>query len=268
VIATVFFFYSKPKKAVARNLEWVLGEKATSRRIRKMAREVTYNLAYYWADLMRYTQLPLEEARGLIEEVRGEAHLEAARQAGRGTILMTAHIGNWELGGVLLGDRDLRVSVIYVPDQFEDLEHFRSLFRKGSNVREIPIHPGGFFASLPALRALKDNEIVALQGDRDFDESGIEVDFFGLPAPFPKGPFMLSLLTGAALLPTFIAYTPDKKMEIEFGAPLPVHSTGKRDEDLRRGMAAWARVLEEAVRRWPDQWYSFYDFWPSREEGA
>ena len=267
VIRTVFFFYPSPKRAVARNLEVVLGEPATSKRLVRLAADVTFHLAYYWVDLMRYSHLPQERAEELVATVSGLEHLDAAREAGKGTVLMTAHVGNWELGSVLLGGRDEKVSVIYVPDQFEELEHFRSTFRRSAGVREIAIQPGAsFFASLPALRALQDQEVVALQGDRDFDETGVEVDFFGLPAPFPRGPILLSQLTGAALIPIFIAYTDDLQVEIEFGEPLSVEASGDRSQDIRNALEAWSRVLEKAVLQWPNQWYSFYDFWPSRQE--
>ncbi len=267
VIRTVFFFYPSPRRALARNLAVVKGESVGSKRLLGLASEVTFHLAYYWVDLMRYSHLPRERARELLGKVSGTEHLDAAREQGRGAVLMTAHVGNWELGSVLLGDRDEKVSVIYVPDQFPELEHFRSAFRGGGEVREIAIEPGAsFFASLPALRALKNNEVVAVQGDRDFDETGVEVDFFGLPVPLPRGPVLLSLLTGAPLIPIFIAYMDDLRVEIEVGEPLPVEATGDRSKDIRRALEAWSRVLERAVLKWPTQWYSFYDFWPSRQE--
>ena len=267
VINTVFFFYPAPKRAVARNLEIVLGEPADSRLLRRLARDVTHNLAYYWVDLLRFSHLPPERAREMLKGVSGRRHLDDARARGKGVVLITAHIGNWELGGALLGSQDEKISVIYVPDQFDHLEHFRSVSRRRSGVEEIAIEPGAsFFASLPALRALKDNEVVALQGDRDFDGSGVEVEFFGLPAPFPRGPVLLSLLTGAALIPIFIAYTDDLQVEIEIGEALPVEATGDRAADIRRTLEAWSRVLEKAVLKWPSQWNSFYDYWPSRQE--
>lgn len=267
IIGTVFLFYPGPRRAAARNLGRVLGEPPSSRRVARETKRLTHHLAYYWVDLFRYAQLPSERARGLVDQVSGLEHLEKALARGKGVVLITGHLGNWELGGVLLGQNEVRTSVVYVPDQFAEAEAFRSFLRQKGGVREIAIRPGSTFASLPALRALQANEVVAVQGDRDFDDSGIEVEFFGRKAPFPRGPILLSLLTGAALIPTFIAYTEDHRVEIEFGAPLPVAATGDRDGDIERALEAWVVTLEAAVRRWPNQWYSFYDFWsgPSRK---
>ena len=66
----------------------------------------------------------------------------------------------------------------------------------------------------------------------------------------------------AVLLPTFIAYAPDLRFEVAHGAPIRVARTADRDGDVRAAMENWVVTLEDAVRRWPTQWYTFYDFWP------
>ena len=72
-------------------------------------------------------------------------------------------------------------------------------------------------------------------------------------------------MTGAVLLPTFIAYAPDLRFEIVQGEPIAVARTADRDGDVRAAMQVWVETLEGAVRRWPTQWYTFYDFWPQTE---
>jgi predicted LPLAT superfamily acyltransferase len=77
-------------------------------------------------------------------------------------------------------------------------------------------------------------------------------------------------MTRAVLMPVFIAYAPDHRFEIELGAPIAVEATADREGDVRRALAEWIPVLERAVRRWPTQWYTFYDFWrpPAGEAAA
>src|SRR5687767_4051431 len=267
VISVVMALHHRPKRAIARNLARVLGEPTGSRRVRAATRQMLYNFAYYWVDLFRFAQLPPERAAALVDRHVGREHIEAALRAGRGALLMTAHLGNWELGGVFLRPLGARLAVVYVPDQFADVEAARQALRRATGVAEIPIHPAESLASLPVLRALRDNQLVALQGDRDFNERGVEVPFFGAPAPFPAGPFHLALATGAPLLPAFIAYTSGHRFTIETGAPIRLESTGDREADVRRGLEAWVRVREAAVRRWPTQWYTFFDYWPESPAG-
>jgi KDO2-lipid IV(A) lauroyltransferase len=267
VIGTVFVLYPGPRKAVARNLGRVLERPPDSRPVRRAVWRMLFHLAIYWADLFRFAQLPPARAR---EQVVGGTlssldRVRAARAAGERVILLTAHLGNWELGSILAGQAGLPVAVVYVPDAFGDAEHFRSLLRSFGGVDEIPIRPEDHFASLPVLRAFAQGKVVALQGDRDFNDRGVRVPFFGAEASFPVGPFHLARMTGARLWPAFIAYTPDFRFEIELGQPFAVEHTEDRQGDVRRALERWVKVLEGAIRRWPTQWYTFYDFWPPPE---
>lgn len=267
IISVVMFLHRAPKRAIARNLARVLGAPPESRAVARAARQMFFHLAYYWADLFRFAQLPPEQLRSLVVEgdVADLEPLRAARDAGERVILITGHVGNWELGAVLAAQADLPLSVVYVPDAFGEAELFRSLLRRMGSVEEIPIRPEDHFSSLPVLRAFAAGRIVALQGDRDFRDSGVPVPFFGAPARFPTGPFHLARMTGAVLVPTFIAYATDHRFEIELGQPIAVPRTGDRDADVRAAMSSWVAVLERAVARWPTQWYTFFDFWQGEE---
>jgi predicted LPLAT superfamily acyltransferase len=127
---------------------------------------------------------------------------------------------------------------------------------------EIPLDGDDQRASLPVLRAFGEGRIVALQGDRDFNDRGLRRRFLGADATFPLGPFLLARLTGAQLLPAFIAYTEDHRFAIELGETIEVERTADRQADVEAALDRWLEVLEGAVRRWPTQWYNFHDFWP------
>lgn len=270
IIAVVFFFHSSPRRAIERNLARVLGAAPGSAVVRRATDAMLRHLAYYWVDLFRFPQLPRERLRELI--VGGdERALDPLRErlaAGERILLMTAHLGNWELGAVMLGQAEVPLAIIYVPDEFEQAEQFRSHMRTMANVSEIPLPADDRFASLAVLRAFGEGRVVALQGDRDFRDCGVELLFFGARTRFPTGPFHLARMTGAVLLPTFIAYAPDLRFEVVHGATISVARTADRDGDVRAAMERWVETLEWAVRRWPTQWYTFYDFWPREEEPA
>ena len=267
VIAIVMFVYPQPKAAIARNLSRVLGAPARSRRVRRARRAMLRHFVFYWADLFRFAQLPPERLREVV--VEGDlATMEPLRRAlaeGRRTILITAHLGNWELGAVLAGQSKLPLAVVYIPDAFGDAERFRSRLRRYADLVEIPLQLGDERASLPILRALNDGRIVAVQGDRDFNERGVRRTFFGAEASFPIGPFLLARMCGAELVPCFITYTPDYEIAVELGERMEVERTADRQADVERALDRWLVVLERAVRRWPTQWYNFHDFW---EESA
>ncbi len=265
VIAAVMAVYSAPKRAIERNLCRILAEERVTRKVREQRREVIRHLAYYWVDLFRYGQLPYEKCRDLLGKVNGREHLEAAVASGRPLILITGHLGNWELGGVFLREKQLPVSVVYVRDQSPTAEAFRARLRDALGVEGIAMNPAAELSSLPVLRALKAGRVVAMQGDRDFNDRGEWVPFFGAPAPFPLGPMLLARMTGALLLPIFIVYDSAHRLQIELGEPIAVEPTGDRQQAAHQALERWVSVLETAVARWPHQWYTFFDFWAQRE---
>lgn len=271
VIEAVMAVYPAPKRDIDKNLRRILGQEVSRREIRRARRRMIHNLAIYWVDLFRFCQLPYERTRKLLAALRGIEHLDRALAQDKGVILLTGHLGNWELGGVFLKERNLAVSVIYVPDQSPTAESFRERLRRAIGVEGIAINPAADLSSLPVLRALKAGRVVAMQGDRDFNDRGEWVDFCGAPARFPLGPMLLARMTGAVLLPIFIVYDERHDLEIEFGAPITVSALGDRRQAARAALEQWVRVLEGAVRRWPTQWYSFFDFWaeaPAPSAGA
>jgi lauroyl/myristoyl acyltransferase len=267
IIALVMFVHSRPKAAIARNLARVLDAPVDSPRVRRAVRQMLRHFAYYWVDLFRFPQLPAERLHELVVDADRDAleRLAELRASGRRVILMTAHLGNWELGSVLAGRAGIPLAVVYVRDAFADAERFRSRLRGSGDILEIPIRPDEQMASLPVLRAFEQGRIVALQGDRDFNDRGVVASFLGAPARFPLGPFLLARMTGAVLVPVFIAYAPDLRFEIELGEPIEVERTAERERDARAALARWLPMLEAAVRRWPTQWYNFHDFWPQPE---
>ncbi len=270
IIGLVMFLHSKPKEAIARNLARILEAPPESRQVRRAVRRMIHHFAYYWVDLFRFAQLPAERMFAAVvdEDRRKLGVIERLRAEGRRLILLTGHLGNWELGSVLAGHTGLPLAVVYVPDAFAEAERFRSFLRSFGDVREIPIHPEDRLASLPVLRAFEEGRVVALQGDRDWNDQGVSMPFFGAAANFPLGPFLLARLSGAALVPVFVVYDERYRFEIEIGEPIEVERTSDREADTRHALTAWLGVLEDAVRRWPTQWYTFYDFWPEAEHAA
>lgn len=268
VMAVVFFFHSRPRPAIARNLARVLDLPLESRAVKRAVRGMIRHFAYYWVDLFRFAQLPPERLRSLI--VGGDwsaiEPLRKMRAEGKRILLLTAHLGNWELGAVMLGGAELPLSIVYVRDEFEQAERFRSRLRGAFDVREIPISPDDRFASLPLLRAFSEGRLVALQGDRDFNHAHLELPLFGEPVKLPTGPFLLARMTGATLQPTFIAYAADHRFEVALEEIIEVERGPDRDADVRRAMERWAAILERAIRRWPTQWYNFYDVWSRAPE--
>src|SRR5208283_1275663 len=119
------------------------------------------------------------------------------------------------------------------------------------------------FSSLEMLRSLRDGTVLAVQGDRPIDRHVVRVPFLGHEAPFPVGPFLLAALSGAPLIATFSVQVAPATYRFfaEPPAQLSFRSDQSRDPQLRAWVQQYVFQLEALVRRYPYQWFNFYDFW-------
>jgi KDO2-lipid IV(A) lauroyltransferase len=192
----------------------------------------------------------------LAPRVEGEAYIRAALGGGRGLVVVTAHLGNWELGGRLVAARLGRPThVVVAPEVDPGLERF--LRSADGPVRFVRLGKPEAMVSL--VRALRRGDVVALQGDRSLGTRGDSVvEFFGAPAAFPRGPFVLARAAGVPVVPAFCVLGPDRRYTVVVAPALEV--TAGAEE---AAVARWVDTLERMVRRTPEQWFNFYDVWSS-----
>jgi len=264
------FFAMRPKylAAIRENFAQIFQEPPDSPRVVAAAREMIDQHSYHWIDFFYFAQRPFAEAQSLISDIEGYEKIVAAERSGRGVLLATAHLGNWYLGGMLLGGLDHPIHVVLKPDRFPIVERFRREMHERWGVREIAVGET-FLSGVAVVQALSRGQILGIQCDRDFNNTGIPVDFFGRPAFFPRGPFAAAMVSGAAFLPSFILREGDR-YRIVIEDPLPIDRGGDHETDLRANVERFVRLLERYVRAHPTQWYCFYPFWddPSRLRGA
>jgi lauroyl/myristoyl acyltransferase len=258
----------RPKylKAVRGNYARILGLPADHPRVQRCALEMGYQHAYHWIDFFRWSQLPQDLLQKNVLRVEGGDHFAAARGTGRGTVLLTAHMGNPEVGAIGLGSHFEPVHVLYWRDRFATAEEFRTRMRLRGNVHGIPVDASPF-SVVPALRVLEQGGIVAAHGDRDFNNQGWPVRFFGEAASFPPGPFMLAARSSALVLPTFFLLTPERSFRVIYEEAMVLSGKGSVEERARNAMQQWATILERRIREVPEQWYCFYPFW-GEEQGS
>jgi lauroyl/myristoyl acyltransferase len=260
-----FWARSKYLNAVRANLAVILGRSEDSGVVRGIAGTMVSSHFSAWLDFLHFASRPARESARLVESVVGFSRIVEARQKGKGVLLLTAHLGNWEVGGFMLAQVKIPIHVVLVPDIFPGVERVRRRLHRLAGVNEIPIDRS-FVPTLAVMRALEENGVVAMQGDRDFNNTGIAVPFFGHEAYFPRGPLRVAMATGATVLPAFIIQVPDGRYRAVVEEPLTVEREGDREAALRTNLQRYVSILERYVRKFPEQWYCFYPFWddPSR----
>lgn len=219
------------------------------------------NYAYYLIDLMYLSHGEGERAREYTVTVSGSEHLFQALERGKGVLLLTSHLGNWEMGGRALAGIGKKIHLVYSPDSSDLFERRRTLMRGEEQVQGLELREGGL-ASLTLYRLLARGELVALQGDRLLFDRGLPVSFFGFPARFPQGPVRLARLSGSPVVPIFIPMTGYKSYEIIIEAPLEMAVQEGTEQNLARIVS----VLERYIGRYRTQWYTFRSFWENEHK--
>ena len=182
--------------------------------------------------------------------------------AAEGAIVLTAHMGNYDLGAALFAEkfhREIRLVRAPEPDR-QTAEHVSaSLQKSGEGAVKIDYNTAGALLSFDLLNALRVGEIVSIQGDRvDEDLADITAHLFGKQVRLPNGPFVLAQVARAPIYPLFIARSGYRSYQIIVREPITVLRTGReREDDIAQAVENWCRVLEQILTdRW-DQWFAF-----------
>ncbi|MCI0669453.1 MAG: lysophospholipid acyltransferase family protein, partial [Myxococcaceae bacterium] len=201
-------------------------------------------------------------------EENGLHHIRTAAAEGRGAILLTAHMGNWDIAAGLLGDVSADVAVVAFRGEQERLARFLEKAH-GRGPRVIAVGDE-LLGSLEMVRALREGTLLAVQGDRALNPRVVRVPFLGREAPFPVGPFVLAAVSGAPLIATFSTQVGPASYRFVAAPPMRVSfAPGQsRDAQLRGWVEQYVRQLEALVREHPYQWFNFYDFWEAEPPSA
>ncbi len=193
-------------------------------------------------------------------EIRNIGCVKEALSRGKGAIVISAHIGNWEMGGVLLNMLGCPTTVIALPHKERPVNNLFNKQREAGGGAVIPTS----FAIRRCLNILKNNGMVAVIADRDFSASGEVLDFLGRKALIPKGAAILSAKTGAPFIPVFLMREKDHTFSLTLEDPIyPSHEcNGEIDQKtLLPLMKQHTAVIERKIRQYPTQWLMFRKFW-------
>ena len=186
---------------------------------------------------------------------------------GKGVILLSAHVGNWELAGNLLRDRiNTPINIVARDNEREQVREALDEAMRNRRLKVIALSEHGTDVTIQILNALRAGEIVCLHGDRLVEQQQSEaLDFLGAPARLPIGPFAIAAIAGCPIIPIFVIRT--GWMHYTFRAHQPIRlgivDRAHRREAIRRAMQHYVDVLSEVVRGAPSEWHNFYDFWAS-----
>ena len=200
-------------------------------------------------------------------DFEGEEYL---RQMDNGGLLVSAHVGNWEIAGQLLNRLEKRINIILFDAEHQRIKDYLSNVMTNRNVNFIIIR-NDFSHLLQIREALANKEIVAMHGDRFIEgNKTATLDFMGKPAEFPIGPVNMAAKFKVPV--SFVLAVKESSKHYHFYAT-PLHYTKfttnqkQREENLLKAVTIYVRKLEEILNKYPLQWFNYYDFWKPAEIG-
>ena len=193
----------------------------------------------------------------LVSAFEGREHLDAATQSGRGVLLVTGHVGNWELGGFHLAELGLPVRVVTYPEPDDRLDAWRRSVREAWGIGTITVGDDAF-ALVDVIRALRDGAVVAMLIDRPPQGTAVRLPFFGREAPFGGGVELLANKSDCVVLPAFCLLDATDRYVFSALEPLRSGAGENRSQPL---MSNLVRILEDVVHKHPDQWFNYVPVW-------
>jgi KDO2-lipid IV(A) lauroyltransferase len=253
----------KTRATVTANLRHVLRFSDVAVDEAKLAKLVSSAFASYgryWADV---ASLSPHDARRLDGRyhVTGRQHVDEALGNG-GVIFALPHVGSWEIGGVWARREGFPFLTVAEDAANSRLTDWFIGRRERLGMRVLRLAPD---TSVKLLAELRSGGAVALVADRDVVGDGIVLPFFGVPTKIPAGPAVLSLRTGATIIPC-VVYQDGGHYEAHFGPLIVPERRGALRADVERITAELISVFERFIAEHPEQWHAFQPLWSHEEE--
>ena len=260
IAAIIFAFVGRNRRGAIANMQRILDD-PNRRRAAGAALRMFADFAHCLVETMEFYG---PRPRPVRLDPPEHDHLADALAAGGGAILVTGHFGNWDIAAKTLREYGRPINVVMAREVNATTHEYVHAARERAGVPVI-YSDTSVFSSLNMIRALRRNEIVAIQLDRPLGAGGTRpVPFFGAPAAFPFGPFVLARVSGAPLIPVFIPRLGTRHYAIRVCGRF---SVARETRALDRVMADVVSAFEDSVREFPTQWFQFAPFWSSGAVG-
>ncbi len=257
-LSTVFFFFfaAPARRALVSNLSAVIpGSSRIGNHFR--AFWTLWNFAWTIAEASNYK---LSKAEYTYEIIGNELLDQLANASG--AIVLTAHMGSYDLGAALFAqkfNREIRMVRAPEPDTLTERHFAASVEQSGAGAVKVDYNTAGALLSFDLLSALRRGEIVSIQGDRVIPGvTHANGRLFGQTIAIPNGPFTLALVAQVPIFPLFIVRAGYRRYQIIVREPIIAQRTGAggRDQAVAEALARWCVVLEEVIAEHWHQWFA------------
>jgi KDO2-lipid IV(A) lauroyltransferase len=259
----VYVLHVRLRRVGMRNLGMAMPEK-NNRERRKIIRGVFRTLGRHLADFCQFSSYTAKNIESLAV-YEGFENFQNAESRGKGVLFLTAHLGGWEIGSFAHALYGHPMQVVMRP---LDNPYLDKLVRRSRTLHENRTFEKDEFAR-GLLAAMRKGETVGLLMDQNMTPpQGIFVDFFGIPAYTASGIARVAMKTDAAVVPAFTIWDPVLgKYRVHFDPAISLIRTAVDEADVEANTQKFTKVIEDFIRKYPDQWLWVHKRWKTRPEG-
>ena len=242
------------------NLRSVFGGEKTDSEICRIARQVFKNISRNAVELVRFPKISKSNIDDFIR-IEGSEILDREFSKGNGIVVVTGHIGNWEMMAITLRIKGYPGVAVGKRIYFHKYDEYLNSLRQFHDVNIVYRDD----SPRKILKVLKSNGIVGIVADQDVDSvEGVFVNFLGRKAYTPAGPAVLAKATGASLVPA-VVIRDGRRYRLIVNNPIELVDTGNKEADTVANTQRWSDVLESYIRKYPDQWVWMHRRWKTKE---
>ena len=249
---------------LADNLSLVLGRRPAPAEIARTYTSFAVSLADYYHLGARAK----EDAIALVAERLGFEHMKAVHEAGRGALLLTAHLGLFELGGVVMRDVGFPIVALTLPEGSSGLSEWRAAYRRRWGVETLEVGGSDQFSFLEIQRHLAAGKFVAALIDRPHGGHTSLVQLPHGPARFASSILLIALAQGCPVVPVTVTRRDDLLYRVQAFEPFYIERHGSTEETLAYYAQRLADVFVPVITRHPEQWYQFVPLSPDASASA
>jgi len=262
--SVIFLLWGPGRRGVMSNLKTILPGSTAAGNFFRCYR-VFWNFSNVIADNVRYKELRV----GPDWEFTGSEYFEELQSRQGGAIVLTAHMGSYDLGAQLFAEIARRpLMMVRAPEADPDTRRYEEELHERTVTQSLKVDfsTRASALALDLLHALQRGEIIAIQGDRVTPGiSALPGTFFGKRMLFPAGPFALAMTARVPVYPLFIVRMGRRRYRLVAGKPFEVQRLHDRAESFERAMVEWTRELESVVRM---AWFQWFAFQPYADEAS
>jgi KDO2-lipid IV(A) lauroyltransferase len=256
LLGLLFYSLAIPhRRLVRRNLQFCYPERP-AKEIRELSRRIFMNFGITLVEMFQSTFMSHEQVLNALR-VEGEENFNKAFKSNRGIVIVSAHMGNWEVGLHITNYYGKPMLGVAAKTRYgwADILLSRSRNRLGNTIIDKK-------GALPKItEGLRRGEVIGMLIDQSRRKHGIEVTFFGRKATASPAPALLALRCNSLVLPAFCVRRSDGRLTIQVKTPLDLTRTGDLRRDIQSNTQRMIDVVEQMVRTYPDQWFWLLKPW-------